>query len=90
MMELPQLTAQSRLITYQIGNDETMFEAITNAFRSIDFAPYQQDSTIEEYTKDCSVDLSDWDSENSCRLSTIIWDHPTVLTTDEIQIYEEP
>lgn len=87
-MGLPQLSDHSRLITYQIDVEETMPEAITEAFNAIDFDVYQQDTTLQDWTKDCSVELSDWDSENPCRLSIILWGHPTVLTTDEIQIYE--
>lgn len=89
-MDLPSLSGQSQLITYQIGGDETMYEAITDAFRAIDVDVYQEDTTVEDWTEGCPIDSINWDLDSPCRVSTIIWDHPAVITADEIRIYEDP
>jgi hypothetical protein len=87
-MILPQLPRESRLITYQISDDETEYEAITNAFRAIDVDVYNQDTAVADWAKDCPIETINWDSERPCRVTTIIWDHPIVLTSDEIRIYD--
>ena len=87
-MDLPRLSEQQcPLITYQFEDGETVYEAITQAFRAIDFDVYDQKTTVEDWTENAPIDGSVFESVEPCRVSTIIWDHPIVITPGEIQIY---
>lgn len=88
-MTLPRLSEQQPpLVTYQIEDGETVYEAITEAFGAIGVDVYEQKTTIEDWIKKDLFDLSIHDSEAPWRVSTIIWDHPIVITPGEIRIYE--
>lgn len=88
-MTLPRLSEQQQpLITYEIEDGETVYEAITEAFGAIGVDVYEQKTTIEDWTKKCLLDLNLLDSEAPCRVSTIMWDRPIVITPGEIRIYE--
>lgn len=88
-MMLPRLSEQQPpLVTYQIEDDETVYEGITEAFGAIGFDVYEQKTTIADWTKKCLFDLSMLDSEAQCRVSTVMWDRPVVITPGEIRIYE--
>lgn len=88
-MRLPRLSEQHPpLVTYQLEEGETIYEGITEAFGAVGFDVYDQKTTIEDWTKECLFDLSMLDSEEPCRVSTIMWDRPIVITPGEIRIYE--
>lgn len=87
-MELPRLSEQeSPLITYEFEDGETVYEAITEAFIAIDFEVYDQKTTVKDWTETCPIDQGIFESEELCRVSTIIWDYPTVITPGKLRIY---
>lgn len=89
-MLLPRLSEQQPpLITYQLEDDERVYEAIADAFGSIGFDVYNQETTIEDWVRKCPFDLDTSESMGPCRVSIIIWDYATVITCDEIRIYED-
>lgn len=89
-MTLPPLSKKPPpLITYQIEDGETFFEAISEAFGAIGLDVYGQETAIADWTQDGLIDLSVLDPDGPVRVSTVIWDHPVVVTPDEIRIYEQ-
>lgn len=87
-MTLPRLSEQQPpLLTYQIEDGEPIYEAITEVFGAIGVEVYEEKTTIEDWTNGL-FDLRLLNSEGPHRVSTIIWDHPIVITPDEIRIYE--
>ncbi|WP_299334984.1 hypothetical protein [Haloplanus sp.] len=72
-MKLPHISEQLvPLTTYRIEADGTIYEAITDAFGAIGIDVYEQGTTLEDWTKDCPINMSMFHSEKLCRVSTII------------------
>lgn len=87
-MTLPRLSEQQPpLVTYQIEGGESVYEAITEAFGALGIDVYEENTTIDDWTSGL-FDLSMLGSEAPWRVSTIMWDHPIVITPGEIRIYE--
>lgn len=86
-MGLPHIEARTELISHPVG-DDGILEALTDAFSAIDVDVYEQDTTIDDWTTSFALENIDWDSDEACRVSTVIWEHPTVVTSNEIRIFE--
>lgn len=88
-MVYPQVRDEPILLSYGISEDESVYEAITNAFSSIEFDPFDAETTIADWTDDCPVDSQEGDATSDCRVTTTIWDHPIVLTDEDLRIFEK-
>ena len=77
------------IVTYAIDDDETVAEAIVRAFGAVGVDTYDRDDPLYEWIPiDCFERLH-WDSGRPLRVSTIVWDHPTVITNEAVEIYDE-
>lgn len=81
---------EEKLIEYRISDDETILEATNEAFGMLDLDVFGQETTIESWVGDCAPDRINWDSEASCRLTTVIWGYPTVITSETVTIFAPP
>lgn len=88
-MVYPEIRDEPKTLNYDIPDGENVHEAISNAFASLGLDVYEKDTTIEDWTKDCPVDVQDWESSTNCRVTTTIWNHPVVLTANRLRIYVE-
>lgn len=77
------------LVVYSIGSDEKMPSAITEAFRSIDFDPHEQETVIEDWIDGDAINRLCQTSERHLRVTTIIWNYPVIITPEEIQILDK-
>lgn len=81
---------EGELIEYRISNDETILEAMFDAFEAIELDVVGQETTIESWIGDCAMTQINWNSEVTCRLTTVIWDYPTVITSETVTIFAPP
>lgn len=81
---------EGELIEYRISNDETILEATFEAFEAIELDVVGQETTIESWVGDCAPDKINWNSEVTCRLTTVIWGYPTVITSETVTIFAPP
>lgn len=81
---------EGKLIEYPISDDETVLEATFEAFEAIDFDVVGQETPIKSWIGDCAMTKINWNSEVNCRLTTVIWDHPTVVTSETVTIFAPP
>lgn len=77
------------LVTYAIEDDETVAEAIVRAFGAAGVDTYGRDDPLYEWIPIDCLERLGWGSGRPLRVSTIIWDHPTVITDDAVEIYGE-
>jgi predicted ATP-grasp superfamily ATP-dependent carboligase len=87
-MVLPHIEARSELISYHVDEGDGVLEALIDAFNAIDVDVYEMETTVDDWTSSCPIETIDWDADEPYRISTVIWDHPTVVTSDEIRIFE--
>jgi hypothetical protein len=77
------------IVTYAIDDDETVAEAIVRAFGAVGVDTYDRDDPLYEWIPiDCFERLHR-DSGRPLRVSTIVWNHPTVITNEAVEIYDE-
>lgn len=89
-MNLPALQRSDvdLLATYSIGSEESMPTAITEAFRSTGLNPADQETVVEDWIDGDALDQLCRAPDRHLRISTIIWNHPVIITPEEIQIFD--
>jgi len=77
------------LVRYSRDGDEDGTNAVVSAFREdpIDGVPADADSLYAWVDPDAIDDVLD-SAGTDVRLSAVIWDHPVVITSEEIAVYE--
>lgn len=73
-----------------MSDNKTILESVVEAFEALDFEVWDQETTIEHWVGDCAISRVNWNSGGSCRLTTVIWGHPTVITGETVTIYAPP
>ncbi|MFO7926849.1 MAG: hypothetical protein ACQET5_08590 [Halobacteriota archaeon] len=77
------------LVTYAIEDDETVVEAIVRAFGAAGVDTYDRDEPLYDWVPIDCLERFDWDSGRPLRVSTIIWDHPTIITDESVEVYDD-
>lgn len=91
-MNLPALRQSDvdLVVTYSIGSEESVPIAITEAFRAISLNPTDQETVVQDWIDGDALDQLCQASDRHLRISTIIWNHPVIITPREIQIFDNP
>lgn len=76
------------LVTYSIGSEESIPVAITASFRAIGLNPTDQETVVEEWIDGDALDQLYRASGRHLRVSTNVWNHPVIITPEEIQIFD--
>jgi hypothetical protein len=79
----------SLLIAYSVDSHTPRTEAIVEAFLAVNIDVYQKDTTIHDWIEATALDAFSWSTNQSLQISTRIWDHTVVITSDQIRIYTE-
>lgn len=87
-MKLPALQRSDGdvLVTYSVGSEESIPIAITGAFRAIGASPSDRETVVEDWIDGDAIERLCRASDRHLRVSTVIWDHPVIITPEEIQI----
>ena len=90
-MEIPSLQRPRRdlLVTYSIGSGERIPTAITKAFQATASDPWECETVVNDWIDGDAIDQLCRTSDRHLRVSTIVWNHPVVVTPEEIRIYAE-
>lgn len=77
------------IVAYAIDDDETIAEAIVGAFGAVGVDTYDRDDPLYEWIPIDRFERLGWGPGRPLRVSTIIWEYPTVITNEAIEIYDE-
>lgn len=77
------------LVTYSIDRDETMTEAIVNAFEAARIDVFDRSTQLADWINVEAIESLQWTSKHPPNLCTWVWKHPVVITPDEIEIYTQ-
>ncbi|RLM57486.1 hypothetical protein DVK02_06895 [Halobellus sp. Atlit-31R] len=77
------------VVTYARDTEDAGVEAVVSAFSAqpLDVDPADRGPIYEWIDLEAIDSLFD-SARDDVRLSTIIWNHPVVLTTDRIEVYD--
>ena len=86
---MAELTDSAPVVTYARDGDENFVDAIVSAFATtpLDVDLSGRDPLYEWIDLD-ALDALFESARDDVALSTIIWDHPVVITVDDIEVYE--
>lgn len=89
MVPLPRLDEDDLdcLVTYPIGADEEIAEAVVYAFEAIDIDVFEKSTQLNDWINTDAFAALGFDAGRPLYLSTRIWDHRVVITAEEIRIY---
>lgn len=78
-----------RLITYSVDGDESTCEAIVSAFDlgGVDVA--DTETVLHDWIDTDALERLNDAPGQTLRISTYIWDHPVVITSDAITVYAD-
>lgn len=75
------------LLSYAIDRDETVPEAIVNAFSVTDVEVFDGATTLQDWIDRDALERLGWQDDPHLRLSTRIWDHHVVITSEAVRIF---
>lgn len=78
----------TRLVTYPTGRTEDLNGSIIDAFLAADVDVFGKSTTLSDWINTDAVANIHYGSDRSVYLVARIWDHWTVVTTDEVRIYQ--
>jgi len=82
-------TQSDQLVTYSPDDDESMSEAILQAFFALDIDVFDMETTLQDWIDTDLIDGFDWDSARPLTITTRLWGYSVELTADEVQIYTD-
>lgn len=90
MTKLPSLDSEDHelLIRYSIGGDESVVEAIVTAFDLLDVDTTETDTVIHDVVDSDALVQIHQSSSGNVRVSFRMWDHPVVVESGHVMIYE--
>lgn len=74
------------LVSYSISSSEQKSEAVVNAFAAADIDVFEKPTTLSDWLNIDVLEDTRWGSGDPY-LGTEVWDHPVLITTEEIRIY---
>lgn len=75
------------LVVYSVDREEETCEAVVEAFQAANIDVFEKPTTIDDWLDaDVFNDLT-WPSDSPLLLRTQIWEHPVVITGEEVRIY---
>lgn len=78
------------VVRYSLDSEESMTEAVVNAFRAAGVDVYERDTQLVDWVDAEVFESIEWSSDRPLYLSTRIWDHRVVVTPEEVRIYTAP
>lgn len=92
MVPLPRLNEAELdlLVSYPIGDEESVCGAVVDAFLAANVDVFDRSSSIEQWIDTDALEGFDWRAGDPLYVSTAIWNHGVVVTSDEVRIYSEP
>ena len=75
------------LVRYSLDNDESMTEAVVNAFLAANVDVFDKSNQLADWIKPGVLENIRWSSDRPLHLWTRIWDHVVVITPEEVSIY---
>lgn len=82
------LRGESPLVTYSFDSDETVIEAIVMAFQAGNIDVFEKKLLYAQIDTD-ALNAFDWQSDQSLRVSCLLWGHRTVITPEAVRIYTD-
>lgn len=89
MNTLPPLNEEELdlLVSYAVGSEEEMSEAVINAFLAGNIDVFEKSTTLVDWVNVDVFEDIQWTSDRPVYLSTRIWNHQVVITAEEVRIY---
>lgn len=90
-MSLPQLHLESYdpSVTYSVGSEESITDAVLAAFRNSDVDLCERELTLYEQIDDNGLDQLFARGGREIRLTARLWDRPVVVTPETVVVYAE-
>jgi PAS domain S-box-containing protein len=82
-------THSNLLVTYSRDDDESMSEAILQAFFALDIDVFDMETTLQDWINTDPLDGFDWDSTHPLTITTRLWGYSVELTADDVRIYTD-
>ncbi|AGN01590.1 hypothetical protein L593_08225 [Salinarchaeum sp. Harcht-Bsk1] len=73
-------------MTYSLGSDEEMAEAVINAFHAANIDVFDKPTELDDWVSTDIFETLHW-TDRPVFLSTRIWDQRVVLCAEEVRIY---
>lgn len=77
------------LVAYSLSSEEEMSEAVVNAFLAANIDVFDKRTRLENWINSDVFNVLQWSSDRPLYLSTRIWDHQVVITSEEVRIYTQ-
>lgn len=76
------------LVRYSLDSEEAMSEAVVHAFLAAGVDVWDRPTHLVDWVEADVLENLSWTSDRPLYLCTRIWDHPVVLTPEEVRIYK--
>ena len=89
MVSLPPLNENEMdlLVAYSLSSEEEMAEGVVNSFHAANIDVFEKPTQLNDWVNPDVFTLLQWSSDRPIYLSTRIWDHQVVITSEEIRVY---
>jgi len=77
------------LVAYSLSSEEAMVEGVVNSFYAANIDVFEKPTQLYDWVNPDVFTLLQWSSNRPIYLSTRIWDHQVVITSEEIRIYRQ-
>jgi hypothetical protein len=91
MVPQPRLNEESLelLVSHSIGTEETVSEAIVEAFLEANVNVFARETVLKEWIDTDALEALDRRSHHPFYVSSPVWDHQVVITSDEVRVYTD-
>jgi len=77
------------LLAYSLSSEEEMVEGVVKSFNAANIDVSEKPTKLYDWVNPDVFTLLQWSSNCPIYLSTRIWDHQVVITSEEIRIYRQ-
>ena len=82
-----ELRGYELLARYSMDSEESVVQGIAMAFASLDVDPQSQETVIHDVVDTDALRQLQESSDRHVRVSMHLWDHPVVVTPEDVSIY---
>jgi hypothetical protein len=75
------------LVSYSLGPEEPLDEAIVNAFHAAQIDVFERSTQLVDWINADVFEAIRWDTDRPLFLYTRVWDHQVVISAEDVWIY---